>query len=235
MKGNSQALPALCLAFCKKEYYPFCIPAFRFLPWGAGHPRRLMSIWTRSQDHPQAGPDSPDPLSSPKPPITCGARGSGCAWGEASGSFPPCPDAHGRPSPPLMTPCRRPSCWSRRGGGPAQPRLWFLFPLRQASGSGPPARCRLAQRDPHSPSPAPTADTMCSPFRASRSFQPEGELGMGDLPLTGGGVPLPHPPIAPALWGLRADPGGVAVGFEEPRPVQPSHGTWPSWPHPQPG
>lgn len=74
MKGNSQALPALCLAFCKKEYYPFCIPAFRFLPWGAGHPRRLMSIWARSQDHPQAGPDSPDPLSSPKPPITCGAR-----------------------------------------------------------------------------------------------------------------------------------------------------------------
>ncbi|KAL4680324.1 hypothetical protein H8959_022265 [Pygathrix nigripes] len=35
------------------------------------------------------------------------------------------------------------------------------------------AAAGLAQRDPLFPSPAPTPDIMCSPFRASRSFQPE--------------------------------------------------------------
>ena len=90
------------------------------------------------------------------------------------------------------------------GGEGAQPSLGcgFFFHCVRPQG---PARLPAAgwHRGIHSdPPPAPTPDTMCSPFRASRSFQPEGELGMGDLPLTGGGVPLPHPPIAPALWGL---------------------------------
>lgn len=89
------------------------------------------------------------------------------------GRRPSCPDAQGRPNPPLMTPCPPPA--GAEGRGPAQPKLWFLFPLRQASGSGWPACCR-AGTEGHSDPCCPSPGTMCSPFRASRSFLPEGEL-----------------------------------------------------------
>ncbi|XP_027794974.1 copine-2 isoform X2 [Marmota flaviventris] len=69
-----------------------------------------------------------------------------------------------------MTPCPPPA--GAEGRGPAQPKLWFLFPLRQASGSGWPACCR-AGTEGHSDPCCPSPGTMCSPFRASRSFLPE--------------------------------------------------------------
>lgn len=82
--------------------------------------------------------------------------------------------------------------------------------------------------------PAPFPDIMCSPFRGSRGFQLEGELGMEDLPQAGEGIRLPRPPIDHSVRGLQADPG-VAAGSQEPSPARPCPGTWASWPHPQPG
>lgn len=103
-----------------------------------------------------------------------------------SWSFPILPNVHTDPTPPLMTPC---CLLLREGRGLAQPGCGFFFHCVRPQGPDP---CPAARR-PHGaatkghsdPLPVPTSGTMCSPFRGSRNFLPEGELEMGALPLVG--------------------------------------------------
>lgn len=111
---------------------------------------------------------------------------------------------------------------STEGGEGADPtRLWFLFPLRQASGSRSLPRCLPGwHQGPLRSLPVPTSDTMCSPFRGSRSFLPEGELEMRALPLVG--EESTSPPTIPRLlvffsWGWN-QPRWSCPGFPGPGP-----------------
>lgn len=127
------------------------------------------------------------PSSSPKPQITC-------RWC-CPGAFHLAQCAH-RPNP-LLNDTLLPSTEGGEGAGAT--RLWFLFPLRQASGSRIPALLPGWHQGPLRSLPVPTSDTMCSPFRGSRSFLPEGELEMGALPLVGRSS-LPRPPFIRAVF-----------------------------------
>lgn len=96
-----------------------------------------------------------------------------------------------------------PLCWSRRGGGPAGLSCGFFFHCVRPQGPAcPPAHRWAGAEGPTLTRPTPTLDMMCSPFRGSRGFQPEGELGLGGLPRAGGGAPLPCPLIAHWLSSL---------------------------------
>lgn len=127
------------------------------------------------------------PLPAPNPKLP--------ADGAVLELFPLAQCTH-RPNPPLND-TLLPSAEGGEGAGPT--RLWFLFPLRQASGSGSLPRCGTGTKGYSDPLPVPTSDTMCSPFRGSRSFLPEGELEMGALPLVGE-ESTPPPTIHRALF-----------------------------------
>lgn len=112
-----------------------------------------------------------------------------------SWSFPSCPMCS--QTPPPLNDTLLPSTEGGEGAGAT--RLWFLFPLRQASGSRIPALLPGWHQGPLRSLPVPTSDTMCSPFRGSRSFLPEGELEVGALPLVGRSS-LPRPPFIRAAF-----------------------------------
>lgn len=68
-----------------------------------------------------------------------------------------------------------PLCWSRRGGGPAQPELWFLFPLRQVTGSGPPTRPVLGwHRGAHSNQARPNSGHHVLPVSGTQRLPARG-------------------------------------------------------------
>lgn len=74
------------------------------------------------------------------------------------------------------------------GARPSLSRGFFFHCVRPQGLACPPAAGW--HRGAHSDPRLPQLHTSCAPrFRGSRSFQAEGELGMGDLPLAGGGVP----------------------------------------------
>ena len=152
------------------------------------------------------------PLSLLKPQSTCGA-GRHCT-GEP-GSLCILPRCAWQAQPSLND--TLPACpLAGVGGEGAWPSLscGFFFHCVRPQGL---ARLPAAgwHRGAHAdPPPAPTPDTMCSPFRISRSFQPEGEWGRGIRPLLGRSAP-PGPLTAHPSGGLRADPGGIAVASKE--------------------
>nr|XP_025744963.1 copine-2-like isoform X5 [Callorhinus ursinus] len=103
----------------------------------------------------------------------------------------------------------------RRRGPERAPALWLreTRPRCRAEG-GPAARPQgparlpaagLAQRGPLSPSPAPTLDIMCSPFRGSRSFLPEDRQEL---------LPPPPTPMAYIPSGGAPAAGVAPVGSQ---------------------
>lgn len=120
-----------------------------------------------------------------------------------------------------MTPCSTalPLESEGRGPGPARAVVTFSIAsdLRVQPAYPPPCWHTTAHSDPL---PAPTLDIMCSPFRLSRSFQPEGELVML---LRGGGLP-------PATHSSLTVVGVCRLPRAQPRtakhPLVPSHPPW---------
>lgn len=155
-EGNSQALPALELAFWQKRIpVPSVSLPFSSLqgtvPEAYVHPGQ-------SQDH-HGGPWLHRPLSF-QASSTAGAG----AWALHQGAFCPA-QITGRPQPlPLINLLPATALLlSRRGEGPAQPRLWFLFHSIRPPGSGPPCPLPGYNRGiPLTPTPAPL-QTPCVP------------------------------------------------------------------------
>ena len=151
------------------------------------------------------GPGSPDPLSSPEPPITCGHAGA------ASGSFSALPRCAWQAQPSLNDTLPA-SPLAGVGGEGARPSLGcgFFFHCVRPQG---PARLPAAgwHRGIHSHPCLPPLQTPCAPrFGHLEASSQRVSWGWGTCPLLGVECPFPtHPSLR-----LSGACGLIQVGWQ---------------------